>query len=241
MIPSHWFRRIVLGLFILELAGLVMWLSAVVVSNPADKPFAQTVAGIVFLLGYYTAAPWYVQFLAPVPTHDRDLQARLDRLLATMPQTRPVFLYENKDENASSVGILPSHSRVYVTSGLVRKMSDEGLRGCLAHEMAHVREHHIFVIFIYASCYALISHLANSNQLFILGLLGFLALRRHLEYRADAGAAASVGQTAALTFLDELSTSYPSSRWSRFFMFVLPYPPLAVRMRAVQTGCRPIL
>lgn len=240
MIPSHWFRRIVLGLFILELAGLVMWLSAVLVPNPADKPFAQTVAGIVFLLGYYTAAPWYVQFLAPVPSTDENLHRRLRTILSSMPHVEPVFLYDNKNENASSVGILPSHSRVYVTSALMRKMSDEGVRGVLAHEAAHVRERHIFVIFIYAACYALVSHIAGSNHLFFLGLLAFLALRRHLEYRADAGAARMVGAEATLTFLRELREIYGSSRWSRLFMFLLPYPPLAVRMDAVLTGRRPI-
>lgn len=236
MIPSTWFRRLIFGLFILEVAGALMWLAAWLVPNPADKAFAQTVAGMAFLLGFYSGAPLSARFLAPKESKDEAMRARLTGVLRELPQSRPVFLYDHEEKNANTVGILASQSRVYVTSGLMGHVSNEGLKGILAHEHTHVVEHHILITFSYACAYALVANEVNSNKLFIFGFIAFMTLRRYLEYRADAGAANLVGKDTMVTGLKELHAIYPSKSWARCFMVVMAYPTLPMRIRALETG-----
>lgn len=241
MIPSSWFRRLILALFILEVIGAMMWLASRLVENPADRAFAQTCAGIVFLLGYYAGGPLFARFLAPYPSKDEEMQRRLARIAASVSGASPVVLYDHKDQNATAVGIVASQSRVYVTTGLMNAITDEGLRGILAHEAIHVREHHILVTFTYAVTYAFLAHLTDDSRLFLLGFVAFMTLRRYLEYRADAGGAALAGEAAMVQGLRELQTMYPTHRLSRFFNFAAPYPTLAMRIKAVETGRRPLI
>jgi len=224
-----------MALFILEMAGGLMWFAARLAPD-ADKALAETIAGMVFLLGFYSSAPLSARFLAPEETKNQAMQDRLANVLAKMPCTRPVFLYDHAEQNANTVGILARHSRVYVTSGLMDTLSDEGLRGILSHEETHVSEHHILVVLTYACTYALIAHIGKDHHLFIFGFLAFMALRRHLEYRADAGAAKLVGTAAIVTGLKELSTVYPTKRISRWFIFAMAYPTLPMRIKALETG-----
>lgn len=236
MIPSHWFRRIILIVFIMEVAGGILWVSARLAPDPATKPLAQALASMVFLFGFYASAPLSARFLAPVASRDVALQSRLARIVATLPETRPVFLYDHADKEANTVGLLPSHSRIYVTTGLLSHMSDEGVRGVIAHENAHIRERHIFATFTYACCFAVSSHLLDNNNLFFAAFLLFLLIRRYCEYRADAGGAAVVGREAMLTTLHELIALYPSKAWVRWLSFASAYPTLAMRMSALETG-----
>jgi heat shock protein HtpX len=235
MIPSSWFRRLVLALFILEVAGALMWFAARLAPD-TDKALAETIAGMVFLLGFYSSAPLSAHFLAPKETEDLVMQKRLASVVERMPRACPVFLYDHEQQNANTVGVLARHSRVYITSGLMRVLSDEGLKGILAHEDGHVQEHHILVVLIYACTYALIAHVAEDHNLFIFGFLAFMTLRRHLEYRADASAGKLVGSAAIVTGLKELSTVYPTKRISRWFIFAMAYPTLPMRIKALETG-----
>lgn len=236
MIPSHWFRRIILLLFILEVGGGIVWVTGRLTSNPAAKPMVQALGSLVFLFGFYASGPLSARFLAPRPARDNALQARLARIVASVPDSRPVFLYDHADRGANTVGLLPRHSRIYMTTGLLAGMSDDGVRGVVAHENAHVRGRHILGVLAYASCFAVSSHLVESNALFFAAFLLFLGIRRFCEYRADAGAAALVGREAMLTALRELATFYPSKRWLRWFSFASAYPTLPMRIRALETG-----
>jgi len=128
-----------------------------------------------------------------------------------------------------------------VTTGLLASMSDEGMRGVIAHENAHVHERHIFATFTYACCFAVSSHLLDNNNFFFAAFLLFLGIRRYCEYRADAGAAHAVGREVMLTALRELAALYPSKSWVRWFSFANAYPTLAMRMRAVETGRKALL
>lgn len=240
MIPSTWYRRVVLFLFTMEVAGALLWLSSEAVNNDQDRPFAQTVAGLILLLGIYAGGPLTARFLAPQKSTNAALLARLERMRATLPVRRRVFLYDHKAESAVAVGIIASHARIYITSGMLERLSDEGLRGILAHEETHIREHHILLIFCYASVYAFAAQIANSAALFVAGFVAFMTLRRIFEYRADAGAAELVGKAAVIVALDELHRMFPTQRGSRFFVFASPYPTLPMRVRAVVDGTRPL-
>ena len=237
MIPSTWFRRLVFGLFVLEVIGAMMWLATLLVPNPADKALAETIAGLVFLLGYYSGAPLSARFLAPRESTDTAMQHRLSRVLRELPQSQTVVLYDHAEANAVTVGILASQSRIYVTTGLMGRLSDAGLMGILAHERTHVAEHHILVTFAYACTYTLLVNGIHNNYLFLFGFVAFMTMRRYLEYRADAGAARWVGKAAIVTGLKELNAINPSSRrWTRWFMMLATHPALSMRIEALENG-----
>ncbi|MCF7697084.1 MULTISPECIES: M48 family metalloprotease [Mycetohabitans] len=236
MIPSHWFRRAILIVFIMEVGGGILWVAARLTLSPAYQPLAQTIASLIFLFGFYASAPLAARFLAPKPSRDEALQSRLAAIVASLPETCPIVLYDHTDKEANTVGLLGKHSRIYVTTALLTSMSDEGMRGVIAHESAHIRERHILITFTYACVFAIMSHMLSSGTLFFLGFLLFLALRRYCEYRADNGASVVAGRDATLTMLREMATLYPSKSWHRWFSFSSAYPTLAMRIHAVETG-----
>ncbi|WP_459203452.1 M48 family metalloprotease (plasmid) [Ralstonia pseudosolanacearum] len=241
MIPSHWFRRIILIVFIVEVGGGILWVASRLMPSPVHKPLVQTVAGLSFLFGFYASAPLAARFLAPRPSRDETLQNRLARIVASLPEICTVTLYDHADREANTVGLLAKHSHVYVTTGLLTNMSDEGMRGVIAHEGVHIRERHILATFSYACVFAVTSHMLGNDTVFFVGFLLFLMLRRYCEYRADAGAAAIAGRGALLAMLRELATLYPSKSWHRWFSFASAYPTLALRIRAIETGRKALL
>lgn len=241
MIPSHWFRLIILIVFIMEVAGGILWVTARLTPDPAYKSISELVAGLMFLFGFYASAPLAARFLAPIASGDKAMQTRLAGIVATLPDTSPVFLYDHADKEANTVGLLASHTRIYMTTGLMANMSDAGVRGVIAHENTHIRERHIFFTFTYACCFAVGSHLTQNNKFFFAGFLIFLGLRRYCEYRADAGGAAVVGTASMLSTLKELATIYPSKAWHRWVSFATAYPTLSMRVRALQTGRKTML
>jgi Zn-dependent protease with chaperone function len=120
----------------------------------------------------------------------------------------------------------------------MEQVSDEGLKGILAHEETHVREHHILVTLAYACTYSLVALSIESNRLFLPGFILFMTLRRYLEYRADTGSAKRVGQEATMKGLREIGVIYPSKAWSRWLVFAMDYPTLLMRIQALETGRR---
>lgn len=52
MIPSHWFRRIILIVFIMEVAGGILWVTGRLSTNPAAKPMTQALGSLIFLFGF---------------------------------------------------------------------------------------------------------------------------------------------------------------------------------------------
>jgi heat shock protein HtpX len=240
MIPSPWFRRVLLMMAIVELGAAILWIASYLTPNPADEAFSQTVAMIVFLLTYYTGAPLAAKFLAPHQSDSDELQLRLKQIVSSMPVPMPpITLYDHPSANAIGVGILPQWSRVYVTTGLLNSMSDQGIRGLLAHERTHVVESHVMMLFTYSATYALLSHLFHSGTFTLLGLLVFFAFRRYLEYRADAGAKRLVGMDADQS-LKELEKEYPTGKLSRVFVIFSSYPTLPMRQAALVKGYAPL-
>ena len=218
-----------------------MWLADKLVPSPAStNGIAETVSGMFFLFFVYASAPLYARFLAPVASGNQELQGRLSNVLASMPSTRPAFLYDHDDQNANTVGLLAYHSQVYLTTGLMKHISDEGLKGILAHEETHVRERHILMTFCYSCSFTMLAQLFHSNATLALGFLLYLTLSRHFEYRADAGGAKLVGKATMLAGLHDLHTMYPSKKSQRWFVFAMAYPTLPMRIKALETGRRPL-
>lgn len=241
MIPTHWFRRLILFLFIMEVGGGMLWVASWVAPTKENAQSFQTVASLIFLFWYYSGTPLMARFLAPFTCKEASRQEMVMSLQKSIPESRPVFLYEHADKEANTVGLFPYQSRIYLTTGLLDNMSQQGLLGILGHENAHVRGLHVLISFCYACIFALGSYLSNSTLFFLAGFFLFLMLRRYLEYCADEGSAKLVGRDAMQTGLQELARLYPAKKCMRFFNFLMAYPTLAMRLKALETGRKVLL
>ena len=77
-----------------------------------------------------------------------------------LPMPR-VYLVENDSPNAFATGRGPTHAAVAVTSGILRLLSRDELRGVLAHELGHVRNRDILTMSIAATIAGAIAMIAN--------------------------------------------------------------------------------
>ncbi len=79
---------------------------------------------------------------------------------ASLPMPR-VYVVENEQPNAFATGRDPEHAAVCVTSGLLKRVSNEELAGVLAHELGHVKHRDTLTMTITATIAGAISMLAN--------------------------------------------------------------------------------
>lgn len=131
---------------------------------------------------------------------------------AELPMPR-LYLIQNDTPNAFATGRSPQHAVVAVTSGLLRILDREEIRGVLAHELCHVRHRDILISSVAAVIAGAINMLYyiswftggdedSPNPLMGLAMVlvsGFaaslvqLAISRSREFEADAGAARLIG------------------------------------------------
>jgi heat shock protein HtpX len=157
-------------------------------------------------------------------TEAPELYTIVERLAerAGIPMPR-LYVMPGEQPNAFATGRNPQHAAVAMTHGLLTTMESDHVRGVVAHELAHIRNHDILVSSIAATIAGAISAIASVLQLSFLfgaddednplGLLGSLAVAilapiaatllqlgvsRQREYLADATAARLLGSGAPL-------------------------------------------
>jgi len=96
-------------------------------------------------------APQVYRVVRELATRDRIPMPKVYRLPTTTP-------------NAFATGRGPKHAAVAVTSGLLELMSEEELKGVLAHELSHVKNRDTLVMSIAAAVAGAISMLAHWAQ-----------------------------------------------------------------------------
>jgi len=84
---------------------------------------------------------------------------------AGLPMPR-VYIIDEDQPNAFATGRNPDHAAVCVTSGLVRRVSQEELAGVLAHELGHVKHRDTLTMTITATVAGAISMIANLGLFF---------------------------------------------------------------------------
>jgi heat shock protein HtpX len=142
---------------------------------------------------------------------------------AEVPVPR-LYLIPSEQPNAFATGRNPQHAAVAVTEGLLEQLPADQVRGVLAHEFAHIKNHDILISSIAAMVAGAISAIATVLQFSMLfggsdeedsplGLIGTLAaiivapiaamllqlgISRQREYLADATGAQLLGRAAPL-------------------------------------------
>jgi heat shock protein HtpX len=158
----------------------------------------------------------------------RELCTRADLPMPSLhviPQEQP---------NAFATGRNPKNSAVAVTAGIMKRLSEDELRGVISHELAHIRNRDVLIQSIAATIGGAITYLAYMLLWFggddesPLGLIGSLALvilapiaasliqlavSRQREYSADATGAQISGNpeslASALLRLEESAKEIP--------------------------------
>jgi heat shock protein HtpX len=76
----------------------------------------------------------------------------------------PIYLIPDNSPNAFATGRNPQHAAVAVTEGILRIMSEDELRGVLAHELSHVKNRDTLIMTIAATLAGAITYLAQLAQ-----------------------------------------------------------------------------
>ena len=219
------------------LTGLLVVIGAIIGGPNTALMFV--VIAAVFNLGAY----WFSDRLAlrmsgakPVTEEQapglyqmvRELCTRADLPMPTLhviPQEQP---------NAFATGRNPKNSAVAVTAGIMKRLSEDELRGVIAHELAHIRNRDILIQSVAATIGGAITYLAYMLMWFggddesPFGLIGALAMvilapiaasliqlsiSRQREYSADATGAEICGNpeslASALLRLEESAKEIP--------------------------------
>jgi heat shock protein HtpX len=153
---------------------------------------------------------------------------------ASIPKPR-IYLIDDDSPNAFATGRNPEHAVVAVTSGILRILSRQELKGVLAHELAHVKNRDILIGSIAATMAGAIMMLASMARWSAIlggnrdseegggGIIGLLvmtivapvaamliqmAISRSREYQADASGARFSGNPLGLAgALEKLQTA----------------------------------
>jgi len=153
---------------------------------------------------------------ALVRTYVIDTKALADR--AGLPRPR-VCVIDSEQPNAFATGRDPDHAAVAATTGLLRLLTRDEIRGVMAHELAHVKNRDTLTMTVTATVAGAISAIANFALFFggdrerpggIIGLLAIsmlapmaaalvqMAISRSREYEADRVGAEIAGDPHAL-------------------------------------------
>jgi heat shock protein HtpX len=139
---------------------------------------------------------------------------------ASLPMPR-LYMIPQDQPNAFATGRNPKHSAVAVTRGITKLLSEDELRGVLAHELAHVKHRDILIQSVAATIGAAITYLGymlmwfgggedNDSPFGLIAMLALillaplaatiiqLSISRQREFAADAGGAAITGNPESL-------------------------------------------
>lgn len=137
---------------------------------------------------------------------------------AGLPMPR-LYMIPSEQPNAFATGRNPKHSAVAVTQGITKLLSEDELRGVLAHELTHVRNRDILIQSVASAIGMAITYIAymlmwfgddDNSPLGLIASLGLvilapisasiiqLAISRQREYAADAGGAEICGNPESL-------------------------------------------
>ena len=235
---SNWGAALRTTILLASLTGLLVVIGALIGGPQTALVFLGI--GLVLNLGAY----WFSDKLAlamsrakPIEESEAPRLYQIVRELTTradLPMPR-LYMIPQDQPNAFATGRSPKHAAVAVTRGITRLLSEDELRGVLAHELAHVRHRDILITSVASAIGGAITYLGYMLLFFggdddesPLGLVASLALvilapiaatiiqlaiSRQREFSADATGAEICGNpeslASALLRLEEGAKAVP--------------------------------
>src|SRR3954452_4402222 len=201
------------------------------------------VIGFLFAAATNFASYWFsdkivlsmyrAQQVGPESRLYRVVERLAERALLPMPK---VFVIPDASPNAFATGHNPTHAAVAATEGILHILSEDGLEGVIAHELAHVKHRDILTSSVAATLAAAIMMISRFAMFFgggrderregspialfatmilapIAAMLIQAAISRSREFDADAGGASIAGSphglVNALQKIESVSRAVP--------------------------------
>jgi heat shock protein HtpX len=207
-----------------SLSGLLVVIGFLVGNgNPATAALFLGFALLINLGSYFFSDKLALGMARAQPIEEAD-NPRLFQIVrelttrAGLPMPR-LYMIPQDQPNAFATGRNPKHSAVAVTRGITKLLSEDELRGVLAHELTHIRNRDILIQSVASAIGAAITYVAymllwfgndDNSPLAIVGQLATfilapiaasiiqLAISRQREFAADAGGAEICGNPESL-------------------------------------------
>jgi len=200
------------------LTGLFLFIGGMV-GGQGGMIAALIFAGIMNIAAYWFSDKIVLRFYRAQPLSESeapDIHRMVEELSQNAGIPKPkVYIMEEDSPNAFATGRNPEHGIVALTSGIIKLMNREELKGVIAHEMSHIRHRDTLIQAVAATIAGAIMFLAYQMRWFAFftggsdddeggGILGLLlmsilapiaamliqmAISRSREYKADRGAA----------------------------------------------------
>ncbi len=209
-------------LLLATLTGLLVGIGYLIGGPSTALIFLFVAAGINFI-SYFFSDKIALKMSGAKPISEQDAPAlyQMVRELTTragLPMPT-LHMIPSDQPNAFATGRSPKHSAVAVTEGLTKLLSEDELRGVIAHELAHIRNRDILTQSVAATVAGAITYLAymllwfggeDESPLGLIGQLAMfllapiaasliqLAISRQREFSADATGAQISGNPEAL-------------------------------------------
>ena len=224
-------------LLLASLTGLLVVIGALI--GGPDTALMFLIIAAVLNLGAYWFSDRIALAMARAKPVSREEAPRLYEIVedlatrADLPMPR-LYIIPQDQPNAFATGRSPKHAAVAVTRGILKLLSEDELRGVLAHELAHVRNYDILISSVAATIAGAITYIGymllwfggdDDSPLGLVGALAMvllapiaasiiqLAISRQREYSADATGAEISGNpeslASALLRLEEGAKAIP--------------------------------
>ncbi len=219
---STWGAALRTTILFATLGGLLVVIGAAI-GGPSTALLFLFIALGINLLSYFFSDKMALKMSGAKPIEESEAPRlyQIVRELTTragLPMPR-LYMIPQDQPNAFATGRNPKHSAVAVTQGITKLLSEDELRGVLAHELAHIQHRDILIQSVASAIGAAITYVAYMAMWFggddesPLGLVAGLAMimlapiaasiiqlsiSRQREYAADAGGAEICGNPESL-------------------------------------------
>ena len=154
--------------FLLTLLTCLLVLAGGAIGGQQGMVIAVVLAFVMNVGSYWFSAKIVVSMYGAQPVDEAQAPGlyRIVRELAAEAKIPipPIYIIQDDSPNAFATGRNPSHAAVAVTEGILRIMSEDELKGVLAHELSHVKNRDTLIMTIAATLAGAITYLAQMAQ-----------------------------------------------------------------------------
>src|SRR3954470_17171679 len=219
---STWGATLRTTILLASLSGLLVVVGALI-GGPSTAALFLGFALLINLGSYFFSDKLALKMSRAQPIEESEAPRLYEivRELSTragLPMPR-LYMIPQDQPNAFATGRNPQHAAVAVTRGITKLLSEDELRGVLAHELAHIQHRDILIQSVASAIGAAITYLAymfmwfgsdDESPLSLVASLAMvllapiaasiiqLSISRQREYAADAGGAAICGNPESL-------------------------------------------